>query len=451
MTCPKCGQAAEFKRHQPRTLETVLGPMRFRRAYYYCHRCGQGYAPFDDAAGLSRRPLTPGTKQLAALAGTLGDGFEEAALTILPRLSGLHLGESTVERVTEEAGQRLGKQLAEGRTFGKRQVWDWHTDVQGRKVAYVAIDAVSVRQQGPQAAAAASRMPYVAMVFNPRSLKARHTATAGKQTAAAPTQTEMGGEPPSPAPGATPLVLELADKAAVPESAEPSLVELAEAVRAEATEKSVRPPDKRPRMQARYLAGLYELPELGLQLRRQAAQVGMEEAEVWLGLSDGGNGLEDFVRNNFARIDIQVILDFWHPAEDLGELARLWHPGDEEAAQQQAQLWCHTMKHKGGQVILEELQALTAPKRKEVADRLSEVIGYIQNNVHRMDYPYYLSQGWFIGSGPVESACKTVVAARMKLAGMRWGEDGTDAVCHLRALFKSGPEQWDAFWQRSLN
>ena len=79
------------------------------------------------------------------------------------------------------------------------------------------------------------------------------------------------------------------------------------------------------------------------------------------------------------------------------------------------------------------------------------MVGYLGNNVGRMDYPYYLSQGWQIGSGPVESACKSVVSARLKLAGMRWGEKGTDNVCHLRALFKSEKGLWDAFWRRSLN
>ena len=41
-----------------------------------------------------------------------------------------------------------------------------------------------------------------------------------------------------------------------------------------------------------------------------------------------------------------------------------------------------------------------------------------------MEYPEYLAKGWCIGSGAVESACKTVVGQRLKLAGMRWGEDG---------------------------
>jgi hypothetical protein len=48
------------------------------------------------------------------------------------------------------------------------------------------------------------------------------------------------------------------------------------------------------------------------------------------------------------------------------------------------------------------------------------VLTYFRNQVHRMDYPRYLAHGWQIGSGPVESACKTVVGQRLKGAGMRW-------------------------------
>ena len=53
-----------------------------------------------------------------------------------------------------------------------------------------------------------------------------------------------------------------------------------------------------------------------------------------------------------------------------------------------------------------------------------EVVTYFANQVHRMDYPSYLARGWQIGSGPVESACKTVVGQRLKGGGMRWGQDG---------------------------
>ena len=60
-------------------------------------------------------------------------------------------------------------------------------------------------------------------------------------------------------------------------------------------------------------------------------------------------------------------------------------------------------------------------------------------------------KGWCIGSGAVESACKTVVGQRLKLAGMRWGEDGAHAVCHLRALYRSEKGQWEAFWSRDYS
>jgi hypothetical protein len=211
------------------------------------------------------------------------------------------------------------------------------------------------------------------------------------------------------------------------------------------------PQAKRPVMQARYLSGLYSLEELGAQLRRQAAQVGMDEARQWIGLTDGGNGLENFLHTNFPR-DLVVILDFWHAAEYLADLAKTLHPGDEEQAEALKAAWCHTMKHEGGAALAGVLEQLESPRRKPaVAAQRTEVLAYLRSNVHRMDYPRYEANGWLIGRGAVESACKTVVGQRLKRAGMRWREDGTDAVCHLRALFKSERSQGRDFWERSIN
>src|SRR5262249_14831005 len=64
-----------------------------------------------------------------------------------------------------------------------------------------------------------------------------------------------------------------------------------------------------PAVQARYVAGLDELHQMGPLLRRQAARVGMERAEVWVALTDGGNGLEGVLQTNFNRADLVVILD----------------------------------------------------------------------------------------------------------------------------------------------
>ena len=118
------------------------------------------------------------------------------------------------------------------------------------------------------------------------------------------------------------------------------------------------------RMHARYLAGLYELDELGLQLRRQAAQVGMEGAQVWVGLSDGGNGLEEFLRQNFNRADLVLILDFWHPTGYLEKLAKAVHAKDAEAAVALTQRWCSLLKAQGGAVTLATLRAWDLPLRR---------------------------------------------------------------------------------------
>jgi hypothetical protein len=196
---------------------------------------------------------------------------------------------------------------------------------------------------------------------------------------------------------------------------------------------------------ARALAGLYALPELGAQLRRQGAQVGMDRADVWVALTDGGSGLGEFMRVYFPRAEL--VLDFYHAAEHLNDLAKAWLPGDEAGAGELAGSWCHTLKHGGGAALLAVLEGLDLRGRKAGAREAHRLVsGYVRNNLGRMDYPRYRSSGWLIGSGHVEAACKAVVGQRLKGNGMRWSEAGADAVCHLRALFKSEPGQWEAFW-----
>ena len=58
----------------------------------------------------------------------------------------------------------------------------------------------------------------------------------------------------------------------------------------------------------------------------------MEKAEVWVALTDGGAGLEDFMQDNFNRTDLVLILDFYHAASYLEKLAKALHPQDEQAA-----------------------------------------------------------------------------------------------------------------------
>ena len=179
----------------------------------------------------------------------------------------------------------------------------------------------------------------------------------------------------------------------------------------------------------------------------------MGQADVWIVLTEGGGGLEQFAAQNFNRPDLVVILDFYHAADYLKELARVLYPQEPEQAQEQGEQWCRLLKAEGGATTLAVLQQWDWPLRQGAALRQqrAKVEGYFTNNLHRMDYPEYEAEGWQIGSGVVESACKTVVGQRLKGAGMRWGEDGAHALCHVRALYRSEKGQWDAFWSPALS
>ncbi len=386
MSCPHCHESARFVDYRPKTVQSLVGTFRLKRAYYHCPSCGAGALPWDEALGLSRQALTPGARELVCIAGAV-DSFAEAADVVLRKLSGLHVSESTAERTSEAAGRDIGHRLAAGEPFGTSQPWAWHKDAEGKTCAYVSIDLTGLGMQGPDGAAAEGRMAAVGMIYNP-----------------------------------------------VPE--DPTLW--------------ARPQGRAPQFQARYLAGLEGQASLAEPLRRQAAQVGMDQAQRWIALSDAGAGVEDFLRVNFGRVEA-VILDFYHVAEHLGDLGRALYPSDEATREGWIERWCHRLKHEGGAVVLEALRALPLPGREAVRTVYGAVLTYFENQVHRMAYPTYQAKGWAIGSGPVEAACKTVIGKRMKGGGMRWGEDGADEMCHLRALFASGQKQWDAYWHPAQN
>jgi hypothetical protein len=99
------------------------------------------------------------------------------------------------------------------------------------------------------------------------------------------------------------------------------------------------------------------------------------------------------------------------------------------------------------EAVLEECPVTTRPHAQPMLETL--VVEERQSSVtSRTSAPSRQQTPglWCIGSGVVESACKRVVGQRLKGGGMRWGEDGVDAVCHLRALFLSDEGKWKAFW-----
>lgn len=363
--------------------------MVYERAYYHCSGCETGHFPTDTEFGLECKQ-TLGAQELISLAGVL-EPFAENGETLLPRMSGLHVSASTVRRTTEATGADVARRRAAGEVFGGGAVWEWQRDEQGKREAYVSLDATGVQQQGPGGRKAEGRMPWVAAVFNPL--------------------------PP-----------------------------------ARKKDKKRRGRKRRQHQlhQVRYVSGLMSLPEIGAQLRGECLTVGIKKADLIIGLTDGGNGLENCLLDAVAGLGPQIvfILDFYHATEHLREFAKLWIP-DEESRREQVRAWCRTLKRRGGAALMEELSTLdVSAAATGVQESYRELLGYVRNNLHRMDYPTYIANGWQIGSGVIEAACKTVVGRRMKCSGMRWSEQQTTPMCQLRALYRSSPNLWAAYWHR---
>ncbi len=360
---------------------SLMGPIKVSSPYYHCRDgCGGGCRSFDPLLRLGAQPLTPAAEEVSAMAGVLGS-FADGAERVLRKMAGLRLSESTVERTTEAAGERVAAQLAAGESLGPSRPWDWQKDAAGRSCAYVSADATGIRQQGPGGSQTDGKMAYVAMVYNANS---EHDST--------------------------------------------------------------RPPPR----QVRYLSGFYDFRTLGRQLHREALEVGLTNAEQQIAISDAGNGLEDFFRTYFPKAE--VILDFWHANEHLVELGKVLHPHDESARQNWTDDIAHRLKHEGGSTVRAWLETLDMTSAStEVREAHRRETQFFRNHEHRMDYPRYVRNGWQIGSGPVESACKTVIGNRLKGGGMRWGQAGADAVCHLRGLYLSEPACWESFWNPNPN
>jgi hypothetical protein len=78
--------------------------------------------------------LSPGVEEIASVAGGHAR-FAEAREKVVPKLAGLRLGESTVERTTEAAGRRRAAVQASGPSGEAEAEWAWHGEAEGKTVA----------------------------------------------------------------------------------------------------------------------------------------------------------------------------------------------------------------------------------------------------------------------------------------------------------------------------
>jgi hypothetical protein len=179
-----------------------------------------------------------------------------------------------------------------------------------------------------------------------------------------------------------------------------------------------------------------------------ARSVGYQNAKQRAFIADGAAWLWKLQEAYFG--SATAILDWYHLAEHVHKAANaVSGQGSPEA-----QAWAKRIKDdlwegRTGSALALARQDLAKARSPSKRDALQELVTYLENNQHHMDYPRYRALGLPVGSGQVEAQCKTLVGARCKQAGMRnWTYQGAEAILRLRAASQDG--SFHGLWNQKL-
>lgn len=185
---------------------------------------------------------------------------------------------------------------------------------------------------------------------------------------------------------------------------------------------------------ASYLTSLAEAQTFGWQVWQEAMRRGLVAAEQVVVLGDGAHWIWNIAEKHFARAT--QIVDWYHASEYIWKAASaIWGEASVERC-----AWAHIQLDKLWESQVSEV--LTELERwRGRGEAVEAALSYYSEHQRRMDYASYRARGLQIGSGSVESACKQLVSARLKQAGMIWEAAGAEAVATVRAWLKS--ERWE--------
>ena len=388
------GELLRFKNHSPKEWMTPFGLATIPRRLFQADWGGPASVPLDEACGMVNRYMTPDVEEICAY----------AAAMLVPRevetLLGMILPQGPSATAIQRVIHDVGSFAEERHDVIEDEIQDRKPLTSHNDVAVVSVDGVTVPLREP----AAKR---------------------GRK----------------------------ADRPGVRDS-ESSPTAWKEAGVATVSIYSVDKPEEE-RLDTRYFA---RMPESGMTtlLTRIGTTVAglLDEHEVkeLVLLCDGKRSLWSGLANIPSLADATEILDFYHVSEHLSKAAEAIF-GKRKG---QASKW-HD-KYRG--VLLERSDGADATIRSlryhrnklspgtERAEIVRRVIEYLRRNQDRIRYAEFRARGLPIGSGPVEAACKNLVAARLKRSGMRWSRRGGQEVLNLRAPLLSG--RWANLWEAYL-
>ena len=377
------GHAAEFVDYRIKHVQTILGEVRVRRAYYYCGQCpegrGRGVIPKDQALDVVGTSFSPGLRRVMARVGAQ-QPFD-AARRDLAEVAGVVVATKAVERLSEAVGV-----AAEAANQAERRALH--------------------RGQG-QPLPATTRL-YIEM--DGTGVPAVHKDTQGRTGKAA-------------------------DGLAKTREAKLGCVFTQTTFDAEGW--PVRDPES-----TTYVGAIETAEEFGPRLHAEAVRRGLTSATTVITLGDGAPWIWHRADEHFPSA-VQIV-DLYHAREHLTAVGRLAFGSG--SATGEAWVAARRDELDDGDVdgIIAAINKLSSSNPK-VQDALRKEAEYFETNKLRMCYKYFRGRGFFVGSGVVEAGCKTVIGHRLKQSGMRWTVAGANAIIALRCSLLGN--RWENLWR----
>ncbi len=362
------GHQAEFVSYRPKTIDTVVGPVQVRRAWYHCAACGHGLAPRDGELGVEQASLSPGLRKMTARAAAAVP-FARAA-TLLAELAGVGLTVKRTERSAEADGAAAAQAIsAQADAITARKLVPLPPPEPAPDMLYVAVDGTGV--------------PVVAREAEGRRGKTGDgkARTREVKLACLFTQTSLDDGHPVRDPAST-----------------------------------------------TYLATFEPAGRFGQLLDAEARRRGCDYVRQLVVLGDGAAWIWNLAGQLFPAAT--EIVDLYHAREHLHDLANLaarllaGHRDDWLAARLEELDAGNVQAILAAGRDLHFIGSLAAERDKALA--------YFEHNAHRMRYQHFRDLGMFIGSGVVEAGCKSIIGQRLKSSGMHWTITGATGIATLR-------------------
>lgn len=165
------------------------------------------------------------------------------------------------------------------------------------------------------------------------------------------------------------------------------------------------------------------------------------ELEYWkyeniVFISDGATWLRNMINELFP--EAVQILDKYHLIENIYEYGKFIFNDDIKKVEKFKNKiigFCYSDEYN---LIVKELKKY---KDIKIPQTICNLPVYLEHNKDKTNYSNYEHNGWFVGSGAIESSNKTVAQLRLKQAGMRWSVGGANYIIALRCMYES--DNWN--------